>query len=418
MSEFKYLRRNPQYWLFAFLWVLIVLPKYIQLVVLTLFASFLYSNSYKKFKFNKVAIAMLCLFFVHLFAILFNVLFLSGDLTRIAAALNTASLWCLAAFYVSYYSISNINMMRVGKYCCINLFVLGVLALLTIYLYYFKGYSHYILLGRDLYGTTYIDGRPTTKFFGLNDFSNINLFFIMLMFSLSVLYLKTCSKCVNLLMICVVVISVAVINSRSGFVLFGVGLLMYFVFKVPQKYFKICLLLLVFIGLVFLCLFFDKIINLFISKILFGNISSNSYRWLLIKTSFNEALSNSPIWGLGIKRYLDEGYPLGSHSSYVGFFYKTGLIGFLLGVYIFIKANKQCFKNIIHSNGCKPVVVFFMCFVVLFAIEDVDGTNWSIILYFSSLAMLAKINSKKITVMEKQNENANISNILTTVLSK
>ena len=170
MKKQKSLIYSPEYWLFAFLWPIIIVPKFAQLGFLLLIAISLYLSCWKNFRFNVVSKAMIALFFVHMFAIVFNLLFMNGEITRVVAAVNTALLWLVAAFYASYFSDHDIDIVRIGKYCFINIVVLGVLALLTIYLYYFKFYNEFGLFGKTLFGITFIDGQQTTRFFALNDY--------------------------------------------------------------------------------------------------------------------------------------------------------------------------------------------------------------------------------------------------------
>ena len=411
MVKHKSLIYSPEYWLFAFLWPVIIVPKTVQLPLLLLLAIILYLSSWKSFKLTKVSIAMLCLFFVHIFAIAFNLLFLNGESSRALAAVNTALLWLISAFFISYYSNRNIDIVRIGKYCCINVYILGILALLTIYLYYFKSYNEYVLFGKPLFGITSIAGQQTTRFFALNDYSNMNLIFIMEMFVLSVPYINSKGFISKLSILLITFISVVLLHSRSGFVLYGISVLWFLICNVPKRYRRAVNILLIIIALAILVLFSKQIWSIFINKIIFGNISSNNFRITLITASYKEALDQSPIWGMGIKEYYSEGYPLGSHSTYVGFFYKTGIIGVILGLYIFFKANFDMLNNASRSIHFKPIVMFLLSFIVLFAIEDVDGTNWSIIIYFTMLVLVGKFyfKSKKVRGYSKNLEKKEVS---------
>ena len=152
-----------------------------------------------------------------------------------------------------------------------------------------------------------------------------------------------------------------------------------------------------------LTIFWDSIINFIFDVIIYGNLSSNNLRIEIIITSIRRTLAESPLWGLGIKEYLYDGFPLGSHSTYVGFFYKTGIIGLIIGITIFVVANYRVVKH--GRKGIKIELYFFLfSLIILFAIEDVDGTNWSIFLYFSMLALL----SRKISEKSKSTRKTNI----------
>lgn len=391
----KKIFNEPQYFIFSALWLIIMLPKVIQMICFMIIALLLCKKRGFKLKFDGVAVAMICIFITQVFAILYNVIMIQGDTTRVPAAINTSLLWLVAAiFYLIFSDFKSLNIIKIGKYCCFNLFVLSVWALITIYLYYFRGYSQYSVWGNMLFTTTYLAGHPTTKFMGLNDFSNMNLIYIMLMMALAIPYIKTKRKIYQLLIILIASISVIIINSRSGFVLFGISMIYCYFELVPKKYKKILIVLAITLGIITIMFLLRQIWQIFMSEIIMGNESSNNFRILLLRTSIEEAWSKSPVWGMGIKRYLIEGYPLGSHSTYIGFFYKTGFIGIIMGIYVFAKTNIRVFKCVKNNNYIKTILFFLISFITLFGIEDVDGANWCIILYFSSLAFLPHLNNQ------------------------
>ena len=218
----------------------------------------------------------------------------------------------------------------------------------------------------------------------------MNLIFIMAMFVLCVPYINRKKFIAKLSVILITFVSVVLLHSRSGFILYGISIFWFLISKVQKRDRHIVYSLLAIIFVFILLLYSKQLWGIFLDKIIYGNISSNSFRITLISASYKEAITNSPIWGMGIKKYYRDGYPLGSHSTYVGFFYKTGIIGVVLGIYIFFKANWNILKNAGNSIEFKSVLMFLVSFIVLFAIEDVDGANWSIVVYFSMLSLVGK----------------------------
>lgn len=400
---------KSKYIIFTMLWPLMILPKTISLPLF--FAISILLCCQYSFCVDEVTIAMWMLCMIHMISIINNVVFLNGDSSRIAAAVNTSMLWFVCGLFYSFYKSNSdkIDWNVIGIICCINIIILFVLGLVMMYFWYIKGEINHVFFGRALFGETYIDGSSYPKFIGLNQFSNMNLFFIMLMTMLVFPYLKKKRWGFKMFIIAIASFSTLLIHSRSGYILFFLPLLYMYYGLIEKKYRKIIMIIgLVMVGLLFF-LKFDDVYALFLNKILNGNTSSNGFRILLLTTSWNEVVDKSPVIGMGIKRYLYDGYPLGSHSTYVGFFYKTGIIGLLIGGYIFAKTNIRAIRNIRISN-CKSVMLFILCFLILFAIEDVDGANWSIMLYFSSLAMICKKGKRG------YNEYKNIGNISSTVL--
>lgn len=380
-----------EYWIFGLLWLVILLPKYIQLAFFGGIAVLLLCKNGFSLKMNTVSAAMLLLFAVHIFAIAYDLAVLNGPRDRFAAAINTAILWPIAAIYYAYYSNrKTLDMDIVGGCCCFNLLAMSFFAVLTVYLFYIKGVGYYSIFGKTLYETTYLSGKITTKFFGLNDYSNMNLFYLMLNTTLALPYLRKKKVWIQLIILGIASFEVLLINSRAGMILFTLALLFALLeLLIPIRYRKAVFFLTMGLVLVGAVMIFPKLWQMFLDKIIYGNTSSTGFRVSILTESIREAWEMSPIWGMGIKRYFAEGYPLGSHSTYVGFFYKTGFIGLILGMFVFVKTNWQVLRRIFSDGKIRLVAMFLLSFAVLFAIEDVDGTNWSAMLYFSALAILA-----------------------------
>lgn len=384
---------KPEYWIFWLLWLIILLPKYIQLAVFCGIAVLLLLQRDFRLKMNYVSAAMLLLFAVHLFSIVYCLAVLDGPKDRLPAAINTAILWPIAAIYYAHYANrKKLDMDTIGRCCCFNLLVMGAFAVLTVYLFYVKGYGYYSLLGKTLYETTFLSGRATTKFFGLNDYSNMNLFYLMLMVTMSLPYLRKKKIWVQLVILGLASVEIFLINSRAGMILFTLSLVCSFLELFVAKRYRNALFFLAlvcaFAGTIAL---FPELWQLLRDKIIYGNESSTGFRVAILTQSIRESWEMSPIWGMGIKRYFAEGYPLGSHSSYVGFFYKTGFIGLILGMASFAIANWKVLRRVPSCDSIRLVAMFLLSFMVLFAIEDVDGTNWSPMLYFACLAILGNL---------------------------
>lgn len=394
MNNKKNFLLMPEYWIFSFLWLFVTLPKPVQFAIFCAIGGvIIYKNRFRIY-FNWASGLMLVLFVVHISAILHNVIFIEGPTDRIVPALNNAFIWPISAiFYSIYKKRENIDIDYIGKCCCFNLLILFLEALITIYLYYIKHIPSFYIFGSTLYETTYLQGVPETKFIGLNDFSNMNLFYIMLMMSFAMRFIRQQKMFFQILMLFVSSIEVFLIHSRSGMVLFTISVAFAYMDLIPKKYDKLLWCLIFVCGSLFVMIAFNEIQELILNKILYGNESSTSFRILLLTTSIDETWNTSPVIGMGLKRYLYEGYPLGSHSSYVGFFYKTGFVGLVIGISIFWVTNINWYKKIKFNHDIKTILLFLISFVILFAIEDVDGTNWSSILYFTTLAIVSNVNS-------------------------
>ena len=208
---------KAEYLIFEVLWLIILLPKPIQLMVTMSIGILLCLKEKLEIRRNSVAIAMFILFGIHIFSILYNMLVNQYDTSRIFAAINTATLWFVAAFFYQYYSErkNNINFKTIGKCCIFNIVILFILGIISMYIYKKTSIDGYFFMGKMLYSTTYLDGVPKIKFIGLNDFSNMNLFFIMLMLMLAYPYLKKKNKIFQVYVIALASFCVFIIHSRS-----------------------------------------------------------------------------------------------------------------------------------------------------------------------------------------------------------
>lgn len=113
---------------------------------------------------------------------------------------------------------------------------------------------------------------------------------------------------------------------------------------------------------------------------------SNATRSLLIQNSINFYWNESPVFGLGIKpidREILGGlpYPIGSHSTIVGSFVKSGLIGGLLLLLFYIslisKWIKLIFQFLLTSIKFNKDVFYtsicIMTILIASFFEDIDA---------------------------------------------
>lgn len=373
------------YLIFSSLWLIIILPKVIQLLFYGIIGFVLLARMNFKIRIGKTTNAIFLLCGIHLWAIIYNILINGGEITRIFASINTLALWVLAIIFYWYFQNKEVDLHKIGRYCCINIVILFIGACVTIYCFYFLHIDTVRFLGKTLYETTYLSGEAKTKFIGLNDFSNMNLFYVMSMLMMSFYYLKRKSMWLQLIIILMTSIEVMLINSRSGYVLYGIVLIVYCIYlgrMIQKKQMLICVTLIAFLVCIIL---FKNISRLFMERIIYGNASSTSFRVVILKESINAVMQRSPLWGIGIKETMQAGYVLGSHSTYIGFLYKTGIVGLVIGMYIMLTTIYVAMKNTKNM----VITTSTICFLILFAIEDLDGTNWSILLFFSMFAILS-----------------------------
>ncbi len=379
-----------EYAVFQFLWLIVMLPKPVQLLALyAILFVMLHRSGWRCLK-NPVSLGMLILMGVHLFAIAFNLLVLDTDEGRFTAAMNTLLLWPLGAGYYACYLYVKPDLEQIGRYCCFNLLVLFLEAVAAAVLYRLTGLDEIWIGDKALYSWVQFNDVKTTRFIGFNDFSNMNMIYAMLMFMLSLAYLRYQRLTWRLVATAMFLFVIWQIRSRSGLLLAGGSLVMCVVEWIPRRYRKLTVCLAVVGGLAVGVLLFGKLLDILLNRIIFRNASSNGLRLLIWRTSLEEVWNLSPLWGMGIKRIFITGYPLGSHSTYLGFFYKTGILGTAVGLFTILRANWSVFRNLKRSPYLRMVSLFLLSFVILLVLEDIDGSNWFMVLYFSTLALLSR----------------------------
>ena len=114
--------------------------------------------------------------------------------------------------------------------------------------------------------------------------------------------------------------------------------------------------------------------------------STNTRKDLYI-VSIKKMLEESPIIGCGIKDIWNN-LPYGSHSTFLGMFYKTGILGgtiFLCGMVV---TTFNIFKMKIFTKDIFVLKIAYYCLIAISMLEDLDGSDWNIVLFMIFLAVL------------------------------
>ena len=110
------------------------------------------------------------------------------------------------------------------------------------------------------------------------------------------------------------------------------------------------------------------------------------------------------------------GIPLGSHSTYLGVFFKFGVLGsiaFVLFLFILYRRSVDLTKNVIilNAHGAKYIRPYFLCFALITPIVQMSfievDVDVSYGLYFATLAFLIGQETRLV--------NARIRNLLTSI---
>lgn len=379
------------------LFVIIILPKTIQMIIILCFIVAILSKSKGKMMIDKLALPFVILGVVHFISILVNCI---GDFTsdRALAAFNTALLWILGGILFSYAKNHSKNSEFVNKVMYQNMLILIFLAVLMLVIQK-VGISNITILSRQLIGRDWNNGVKTSRLMGFMEYSNLISMFYFLSFPFAYHHvIENKGKLHQFIFLFLSILPVLMNRSRIGIILVVVNLLTLIprIIALSKKNIVYISILLLFALSLFVSInhnyLYYKLYSLINSR-----QGSTTMRSIIYSTSINRTLNNSPIIGCGIKEYI-KGYPLGSHSTFIGFFYKTGLVGLLLGGSGIITLYTRIFKTKRSYFMC------MLCFLIMLFVEDLDGANWLIILFFVLMGLLLK-NKKNVGVENEKNIN-------------
>lgn len=377
------------YALFQYFWILVILPKFVQTACLGALLCLIWFRFFEQRPLDKFTIAQVFFLLLYGVSILINTLTASHELSRILAALNTWIITAIAVGFYHFYRHADIDLSRVGKYSLCNLLILVLLWVVYVLT---GGARPFPVLQHTLMIEDWINGVYDPRFLGYMDYANLVVFFILFFYPLAMIYLRG-KKLLPLVLTLALYLVIDATNSRTGQLLYLLLLMAYFLFEIQSRFFrlykqrKFALLLLGSILMVAVVgLYSSQILRIF-ESIMNMREGSNNMRIQIYTQSITTMLERSPIIGIGIKDMLGE-YPLGSHSTYIGVFYKTGILGGLIYlcslIYLAIKIllGKDLNRHMVTAKICITAVL------LLLVLEDIDGANWNICIFYILLALL------------------------------
>lgn len=386
-----------RYAIFQYFWVIAVLPKALQLVALGgLMLLAVLRSDRKLYPDRFVSLQGLCLM-IYALSIVVNAILGQHALSRVFAAVNTWTINLVALALYAFYRNMDLDYRRIGKYSFINLLILIGLWLV----FEITDGAKIMFLGRKLSDDDWINGLLDMRFMGFLDYSNLVIFCILFFYPLALRYLAN-RPLLSLGLTMVMFPVVSATNSRTGLVLLAVLFLAYVLFILQKTFFKIyrkfrphtvilCCLLALVVGVAA----FDMAVGI-LQKFISLRAGSNSMRSFIYTESLTQMLSKSPVIGVGIKDmlafqadgYAMQYYALGSHSTYLGMFYKIGILGGILYLMSLVAVFVPVLKSRDKDNHMLMLKVCVLGTALMMTLEDIDGANWSICIFYLLLALL------------------------------
>ncbi|MEQ9116807.1 O-antigen ligase family protein [Fulvivirga sp.] len=228
--------------------------------------------------------------------------------------------------------------------------------------------NKYTTVSFNRMGWTWLGTSPRSEVFGI--YSNSTALLLFLTYVISAFYTRIRKRISILVLICLFTI-----GSRS-MLFFGVITVLIYHIKSKHLY-----LLFVFM----MPLFILAIVNLIpvLSEMRQG---SNDTRMAIYTESLRLTLDTNFILGLGIKPILPGivsfQYPVGSHSTLLGYFIKNGMIGGALVLTLYVSAfyfSLRYFANTFFKSVYKYnhrdffLVSSFLCLLIISLAEDLDS---------------------------------------------
>lgn len=377
------------YALFQYFWILVILPKAVQLVCLGGLLCLMWFKSGREKPLNSFTVSQLVFLLIYGVAIAVNTLTEEHELSRVLAAVNTWMITAVAVFMYHLYSGAQVDPRRMGKYALMDLLIL-----IFFWLVYFLTRGHYAfgILGHTLTGDDWVNGMYTPRFLGYMDYANLVVFAVLFFYPLALYFLKG-KKLAALALTLVLFPVVDATNSRTGLVLYLLIIMAYFFFEMQKRFFefyrkrKYALFAVAILAVLVVAVVGFSLIVRILEEIMGMREGSNSMRTAIYTHSLQIMWEKSPIIGIGIKDMLG-GYPLGSHSTYIGVFYKTGILGGIL--YIVTMLGKGI-SSLLGKDADRRTVVLKICILacmLMMVFEDIDGANWCICIFYVLLALV------------------------------
>lgn len=364
------------------LFIIMFLPKTIQMLMIG-FLFFVLVCNYKKIYIDKRMLPFLLFSLIHLISIIFN-MFSIKETSRIVAALNTCSLWILGTLIFSYIEKINLDKRKVNKIMFYNVVLLIFFALVYFILTRLNfGFNYPII--RKLATLNWAYGVKGYRFVSFMEYPNLVVIFYFISLPFALDYIKEKNRLFKFIFLTLSILPVFFSDSRLGIVLCIINYLYVLPKLLEKEKFKKFILITIFflLGIIILLFKWNDMYH-YLYNLIYSRQDSTSMRTLIYETSINKVIDNSILIGCGIKTMMS-GYPLGSHSTIIGTFYKTGVLGTIFMIWGFCSLLSSIIKR--ERHGSKIYLLSFLCLLGMLAMEDLDGANWSCILFFMLISI-------------------------------
>lgn len=395
LSEANRSVASCNYFPFACLWLIIIVPKTIAAVLYTailvwMLATRKGAKQPSKY-FKNIFMLLIAATAIYLLSII-RAMVVNFDSERLVAAFGTLLSWLLGLGYTFYYSTCHeVSWLAVSKRMAFSMLVLAVILLS----YYVVGPSLPRIFGRAVSSVDYLSSGATTRLNAFMEYPTLVAVFVLIVYGSAVYWVNQKWGFIGVVALSAIgVLSIRAAASRAGIFavipLVATGVL-YSAYSSSQKvrHYFIALGVLSALGVLIAVAFFGHSIARTVYEIINSRLGSTSGRLYIYSESISMTLSDSPIIGMGVKytSSLSNDAPFGSHSTWVGFFYKTGFIGLALYIILFYRIFQMQLRRAASKNSYEVFLAISLTILYCyFFVEDLDATAWTCVLFFSLFA--------------------------------
>ena len=400
-------RRGLSYTIIDFLWVIAFCPKEIQFVVIFLLTFFLWAkHPFLKIKQDSFILTYIIVTAIYAFSIVMSLLMGQHEMPRVFATFNTLAITILGIILYQVYQQNNIEKEKIQKSMFRNMCILIFIWILFI-LIQEKGNALSFLPG-PLCGSDWSNGVIYTRFCGYLEYENLIVYMHLFSFGLSFDYVKRQYGKFGASIYAVISLF-PVVSARSRVGILGCVLvvaisILFMNWQGIAKFWihnkrEIIILLLISI-LIIGIIGKDFFISIY-ERMMLYRAGSSETRLAIYTDSINKMLSESPIWGCGVKDiwYL---LPYGSHSTFIGMYFKTGIVGgTIFTVGMLVSVLKTLFFKKTYDLYRLSMNLSLVGVLVVSLFEDLDGADWNfaIFMIFTSLVFKENCKTTKMEIM-------------------
>jgi hypothetical protein len=326
----------------------------------------------------------------------------TADLTidRLLAALNTLCIGIVGIiFYCHAIKTSEVEFNRVGKASFLNFAIL--LGLSIIFLVFTKMKTSIkppVILNNHLFVSDWFSGGHTWRFSAYLDYSTLVVAFTIGNLPYALIYAQRYNhrKIMQTMILVIAFFAVYLTNSRTGTLCIVLLVLLSFSVIYWKSYIELILVYIykhkttcAIVVIIVMTLLHRNIINI-IANILDMRQGSFYTRLSIYRESITMMLNNSPIWGMGIKKMMGN-YPYGSHSTYIGVFYRAGIVGGTIYISALVSIVVNIFRNKKNDELTLLISGTILDFLILAVTEDLDGEIWVFYLFCLLVSQYKKV---------------------------